>query len=504
MKKTELVKLLSLCVIAGGISADFNLVWGRSDLSKKDQDRVEKVVKLTTNFSKAEAFEAMSGGATTTTRNPDGDAFSQFSANMDFKGQERFKLGNALFRKLWVSSPSSTKASDGLGPFYNARSCQRCHLKDGRGHPPENEEDSAISMFLRLSIPPQTDAEKKAIASGALSHIPEPTYGTQLQDFAVPGLKAEGRMSIRYQEIPVVLKDGTRISLRKPIYSVTGAAYGPLHKDVLLSPRIAPQMIGLGLLGAIHDDDLLVNADPLDKNRDGISGRISWVGPEVNRKIGRFGWKASTPTVREQSAGAFAGDIGISSPDVPRHWGDCTEKQVLCLEQPNGVQKNLGDTEAPDPILDLVTFYSRNLAVPQRRNVSDAKVLNGKEIFYSLACATCHRPKYVTSRQAIDKEHRFQLIWPYSDLLLHDMGEGLADNRAVGSANGQEWRTAPLWGIGLTRTVNGHTYFLHDGRARNLTEAILWHGGEGQASRDAFAGLSSADRDALIKFLESL
>ncbi|MCG8493412.1 MAG: c-type cytochrome [Sneathiellales bacterium] len=504
MKKTELAKWISLCVVAGLISVDFNLVRARPDLSKKDQERVEKVVKPTTDFSKAEAFEVMSGGATTTTRKPDGDAFSQFSANMDFEGQERFKLGNALFRKLWVSSPSSTKASDGLGPFYNARSCQRCHLKDGRGHPPENDDDSAISMFLRLSIPPQTEAEKKAIAKSALSHIPEPTYGTQLQDFAVPGLKAEGQMSIRYEEIPVILDDGTRVFLRKPAYSVKDLAYGPLHNEVLLSPRVAPQMIGLGLLGAIHEDDLLANADPQDKDKDGISGRISWVGEEGGRKIGRFGWKASTPTVREQSAGAFAGDIGISSPDAPRHWGDCTERQKNCLEQPTGVQKNLGDTEAPDPIMDLVAFYSRNLAVPQRRDVSDRVVLKGKEIFYSLGCVNCHRPKYVTNRKAIDKEHRFQLIWPYSDLLLHDMGDGLADNRPVGSTTGREWRTAPLWGIGLTKTVNGHTYFLHDGRARNLTEAILWHGGEGQASRDGFAGLSSADRGALIRFLESL
>jgi CxxC motif-containing protein (DUF1111 family) len=189
---------------------------------------------------------------------------------------------------------------------------------------------------------------------------------------------------------------------------------------------------------------------------------------------------------------------------VGKPYGDCTEAEADCLKMPNGVQDRLGDSEAPDPILDLVTFYAQNLAVPARRDIGDPHVLHGKQEFYSMGCTSCHVPKFVTSRQAEDPSKRFQLIWPYSDFLLHDMGEGLADNRPEGQADGYEWRTPPLWGIGLTGTVAGNTYFLHDGRARNLTEAILWHGGEGQKSRDAFAALDKTSRDDLLAFLESL
>jgi CxxC motif-containing protein (DUF1111 family) len=219
--------------------------------------------------------------------------------------------------------------------------------------------------------------------------------------------------------------------------------------------------------------------------------------------LGRFGWKASVPTVEAQSAHAFSGDIGISTPLDPDSSGECSAAQAACRDAPTGVQPRLGDVEAPDPVLDLVAFYSRNLAVPARRDVDDPEVLAGKALLYDFGCASCHRPKYVTSRKAAQPEHRFQLIWPYTDLLLHDMGDGLADNRPVGDAGGSEWRTAPLWGIGLTETVSGHTYFLHDGRARNLLEAILWHGGEAEAARDRVAEATPDERQALIRFLES-
>ncbi len=488
-------------VIASVSAQDIKL---RNDVSEADRTRVEKVTKPTSNFIKAERFEKMSAGAGTNTRVVDENAFSEFLSNLDFEGEEKFKLGNGLFRKLWVSSPSSTQASDGLGPLFNARSCQRCHLKDGRGHPPENADDSRVSMFLRLSISPQNDDQRAQLASGEKLVIPEPTYGGQLQDLAIPGAKGEGRMQISYHKEIVTLADGEIISLRRPVYSITDLAYGPLHPDVQMSPRIAPPMIGLGLLEAIHSSDILAMADPEDRDNNGISGKISWLNEGGARVIGRFGWKASAASVIQQSADAFAGDIGLSSPLAPRHWGDCTAHQKECLSLPSGVQINLGDTEAPDPVLELVAFYSKNLAVPARRNVGAKNVLKGKEIFYAIGCQDCHRAKYVTSRDADQKEHRFQLIWPYTDLLLHDMGGGLADNRPVGHANGREWRTAPLWGIGLTQTVNGHSYFLHDGRARNLTEAILWHGGEAQHARDNFANLAKQKREQLLSFLESL
>jgi CxxC motif-containing protein (DUF1111 family) len=477
----------------------------RDDLTAEDIARVAAITAPTTDFARAEPFETMQGGAGTSRKRVDANAFSHSSANITFEEEATFKLGNGIFRKLWVSPPSSTQASDGLGPLFNARACQSCHLKDGRGHPPEGNAD-ATSMFLRLARQASTEEEKTLVADKAVLNFPDPVYGGQLQDLAVPGMPGEGRMVVTYEELPVTLGDGTVVSLRKPSYAVDGLSDGPLAADTTLSPRVTPQMIGLGLVEQIHPADILAGADPDDRDGDGISGRPQVVreGSSGDLTLGRFGWKAQTPSVRQQSAGAFAGDIGISTPDVPNHWGDCTPAQTACLAMPNGVQARLGDVEAPAPVLDLVTFYSQNLAVPARRDVGDAKVLAGKRIFYDLGCVACHTPKFVTRRDAPNKAHAFQLIWPYSDFLLHDLGEGLADGQQVGDAGGGEWRTAPLWGIGLTKVVNGHTFFLHDGRARNLTEAVLWHGGEAQAARDGFAALDGAERDALVAFLESL
>ncbi len=498
--------LLAFSVVGHGLADPLaSFPSQRDDLSEKDKARVEAVTRSTTDFSKPERFEAMQGGAATSHKLPNRDAFSQPSANLTFAEEETFKLGNALFRKLWVSSPSSTQASDGLGPLFNARACQSCHLKDGRGHPPENDAD-ATSMFLRLSRAPRTPEEQTLLKSKTLLNLPDPIYGNQLQDLAVPGLKAEGRVSVTYEEFTVTLDDGTAVAMRKPDYSVRDLAYGPLDVSTTLSPRVTPQMIGLGLVEQIHPADILALADPDDANGDGISGRPNIVRDAASGSLalGRFGWKAQTPSIRQQSADAFAGDIGISTPDVRKHAGDCTEAQVDCLAAPSGVQPRLGDTEAPDPVLDLVTFYSQNLAVPARRDVDDPQVLRGKAVFYASGCAACHHPKFVTRRDAPNEAHAFQLIWPYSDFLLHDMGLGLTDWQIVGDARAGEWRTPPLWGIGLTETVSGHTFFLHDGRARNLTEAILWHGGEAEAARDAFAALGRSDRQALIRFLESL
>jgi CxxC motif-containing protein (DUF1111 family) len=478
---------------------------GRDDLSEADQIRVEAVTRPATDFSKAEKFEAMSGGAGTSIASVNQDSFSQFSANITFAEEETFKLGNALFRKLWVSSPSSTQASDGLGPLYNARACQTCHLKDGRGHPPEGSADTT-SMFLRLARAPKTAEEQAAIAAHEVLNFPDPVYGTQLQDSAVPGLPAEGHMKISYTEIPVTLTGGETVSLRKPHYSIDKPGYGALDEATTLSPRVTQAMGGLGLVEAIHSADILANADPDDKNGDGISGKPAVVRDPASGKLtlGRFGWKAQSATVRQQSADALAGDIGISSPDARRSHGDCTAAQTACLALADGVQPRLGDTEAPDPVLDLIAFYSENLAVPARRKAGFAETLAGKKVFYETGCIACHVPKFVTRRDAANKAHAFQLIWPYSDFLLHDMGDGLADGQQVGEASGSEWRTPPLWGIGLTKTVSGRTFFLHDGRARNLTEAILWHGGEAAKARDRFAALEKADRQALMTFLESL
>lgn len=495
--------LAPLAAVAGDVPA--GIATSRSDLTPEDLDRVTAITKPTADFSKAEPFELMQGGAGTSRKRVNQDAFSHSSANLTFEEEGTFKLGNGLFRKLWVSSPSSTQASDGLGPLFNARACQSCHLKDGRGHPPEGNPD-ATSMFLRLARQAETAEEKAAIADRKVLNFPDPVYGGQLQDLAVPGLAGEGRMAITYEEQPVTLEDGATVSLRKPSYAVENPAYGPLGATTTLSPRVTPAMIGLGLVEQIHPADILAHADPDDLDGDGISGKASIVrdGKSGELALGRFGWKASRASIREQSAEAFVGDIGISNPDVPKAHGDCTEAQAACMDMPTGVQERLGDTEAPDPVMELVTFYAQNLAVPARRKVDDPDVLHGKQVFYELGCASCHTPKFVTRRDAPNKAQAFQLIWPYSDFLLHDMGEGLADGQQVGDATGTEWRTPPLWGIGLTKRVNGHTFFLHDGRARNLNEAILWHGGEAEAARNRFAQTPAADRAGLVTFLESL
>ncbi|PVZ72243.1 di-heme oxidoreductase family protein [Pelagibaculum spongiae] len=453
-----------------------------------------------------EPGEAFPGGATTHQKKLNKNSFSHPSANMSFENQLNFRIGNGFFKRLWVSSPASTKAADGLGPVYNARSCQRCHLKDGRGHPPENAQDNSVSMFLRLSIPAQNQQQQQLLDSGRVPVIAEPTYGGQLQDFAVQGHNAEGRMVIEYREIPLQLADGEAISLRMPTYSVADLGYGAMHPDTMLSPRIAPQMIGLGLLEAIKEEDLLANADPQDNNSDGISGKPNRIWSPLHQQVmlGRYGWKAGNAGVDEQSQGAFSGDMGLSTPLHPNGFGECTTHQKTCTDALNGNSPQYENLEVHQQISDLVLFYSRNLAVPARRNPTNANVLAGKKLFNQTGCAACHTPSYTTGQRDDLPEQSNQKIWPYTDLMLHDMGPGLADNRPEGLASGQEWKTPPLWGIGLTPIVNNHSYYLHDGRARSLLEAVLWHGGEAQPARDKVVAMSKVERQQLIQFIESL
>jgi len=464
------------------------------------------IIAPTTEFSSAERYETNQGGAGTFHGTLNDDAFSRPATNMSFEDRLNFMVGNGFFKRLWVTAPSSTASSDGLGPLYNARACQRCHIKDGRGHPPLGNwpDDNAISMFLRLSVPPATPEEEALLAEHRQNVIPDPVYGSQLQDFAIPGLDAEGRMVIEYEEFDVTLDDGTVVSLRQPSYSIAKPGYGPVSEDIMMSPRVAPQMIGLGLLEAIAVDDILAHADPDDTDGDGISGRANIVWSEAlgEPAIGRFGWKAGEPFLDQQNAHAFTADVGLATPVSPFLWGDCTPGQKACINAPHGADED--GLEATAGIMEKILFYTRNLAVPGRRDVDKPMVLEGKRLFYEAGCIGCHIPKFITPVIDGQPEQSRQLIWPYTDLLLHDMGEGLADGRPEGLASGTEWRTPPLWGIGLTETVVSHTYFLHDGRARNLTEAILWHGGEAQGSRDHFAAMSAEERDSLIALLESL
>ena len=468
-----------------------------------------EVVAPTGDFSKPEAFERLPAGALTSRKKPGANAFSHNSANMSFERQLDFRIGDGLFRRVWVSAPASTRAADGLGPLFNARSCQRCHLKDGRGHPPSGNwpDDDAVSMFLRLGVPPRTEAERRALDSGRLAVVPEPTYGEQLQDLAIQGHAPEGRMRVVYTERAVRLSGGEVVRLREPAYTMTDLGYGPMSERVMISPRVAPPMIGLGLLEAISEDHIVAAADPGDADGNGISGRANrvWSGKLKRVALGRFGWKAGAATIEDQAAGAFSGDIGISTPLRPGGAGECTPRQTDCLRAPSGDSPEFGNVEAHQEVVDLVVFYSRNLAVPARRDLDDPEVLAGKRVFYETGCISCHRPKFITPRDlpGLPEQSR-QLVWPYTDLLLHDMGDGLADGKPEGRADGREWRTPPLWGIGLTKAVSGHTFFLHDGRARNLLEAILWHGGEAESQRDAVIAMPPEERRRLIRFLESL
>lgn len=279
---------------SGTVAVSFFLFTALGVASGLQAQDLPEIVKPTSKFNAAEKYEAMSGGAATTRKTANSNAFSHSSANLSLEQEMRFKIGNGFFRRLWVSAPSSTTAADGLGPLFNARSCQRCHLKDGRGHPPQIDPrgDDAVSMFLRLSIPPQTDADRAALASGRKSVIDEPTYGGQFQDFSIQGHKAEGRMRIAYEEVPALLADGETVRLRKPAYAAADLAYGPMHENVMLSPRVAPPMIGIGLLEAVAEEDIVALADPKDTDGDGISGRVNRVwSPKLGRCRGtvRFG-----------------------------------------------------------------------------------------------------------------------------------------------------------------------------------------------------------------------
>ena len=443
----------------------------------------------------AEPGEALSGGSATVQQS-DHNAFSLPSANLSPSRRLDFSVGNSFFRNPWVIAPATTTARDGLGPLFNTNACQNCHIKDGRGHPPAADAESAVSMLVRLSIPAGPGDQASLLHAGI---VPEPVYGGQLQDMAIPGSAPEGKVRIDYRSLPMRFADGTQVDLRQPTLQISQLGYGPLHPDTQLSARIAPPMIGLGLLEAIPTASILANADPDDANGDGISGRANqvWDDELGTTVLGRFGWKAGQPTLNQQNAHAFAGDMGLTSNLLPRD--DCTASQTSCRQAVNG-----GQPEVNDDILALVLFYSRNLGVPARRQVDDLQVRQGKKLFTQAGCSSCHTPSFTTRTDAAEPELANQLIRPYSDLLLHDMGDGLADNRAEFLASGREWRTAPLWGVGLTETVNGHSQLLHDGRARNLLEAILWHGGEAEAARQQVLAFDAEQRAALLAFLHSL
>jgi CxxC motif-containing protein (DUF1111 family) len=434
------------------------------------------------------SYERLGGATTVDIAGP--KAFTFPAANIAPENVRPFFFGNRVFNTNWTQAPGSVQAFDGLGPLFNRVSCSGCHVRDGRGRAPATPAEGFDSMLLRLSVPGTDDMGGPR---------PHPVYGDQLQDKAIAGVPAEGRPRVAWKTVLGRYGDGEAYTLLQPVFSVERLGYGPLGRDTMLSPRVAPQVIGMGLLEAVPEAYLRAFADPDDSDGDGISGRFNRVwDPVAGREAtGRFGWKANTATVAAQAAAAAHGDIGLTSPVHPSP--PCTAAQTACAGAPGG-----GQPELSQAFLDRLTLYLRLLGVPAQRGAADPLVMRGEKAFADARCWVCHQPTLKTGPDAALKELAGQTFHPFTDLLLHDMGPGLADGRPDFLATGSEWRTPPLWGIGLFEAVNGHTRYLHDGRARDLAEAILWHGGEAQASRDAFAAMPKADRAALIAYLRSL
>ncbi len=420
-------------------------------------------------------------------------AFGILLPNMERDQRADFGTGDRLFMRTFSEL-------SGLGPRFNARSCANCHFRDGRGKPLEISTDiedtnggRSKGFLMRLSVIGQD-------SHGGPKSVED--YGGQLQDRGLEGIGGEAKIKVTYELIGGKYPDGTSYQLRKPRYEFYDEKFGSLA-GVMTSPRVGTQTIGFGFVDALTEQQLLANADENDADGDGISGRANYVwNVRANKTtIGKFGWKANAPTLEQQIAGALSGDMGITTSLFPKQ--NCPSPQQDCNDYVT--ENNLENTiDFSDEELRQLTFYQATLSVPERRKVTDKDVLQGKGLFHDMKCAKCHAIGF-----KVEKSEMLPLIVgtifnPYSDFLLHDMGEDLADNRPDFLANGREWRTQPLWGIGMIPKVNKHTFLLHDGRARNVEEAILWHGGEAENSKKEFMNLTKKQRKQVLKFINSL
>lgn len=426
--------------------------------------------------------EVLSGGSQTVF-DEGSSAYTHAFANLTASQMQVHEIGDVAFEQTFVSAPAPIHG--GLGPLYLNVSCVSCHVNDGRGKTPGLGE-TAASILFRIS---QNGTNEHGGPLGVVG------FGDQIQSKSIQGTIGEGDVSISYSEQTFTYSDGETYSLRFPTYNIINP-YQNIPSGIMLSPRVASPVFGLGLLEAVSENDILALADVNDLNNDGISGKPNYVWNVVEKKptLGRFGWKANQPNLLQQTAGAYNGDMGITSFIFPQ---ESSYGQIQ--------HDNLNDdVEISDSLLHAVEFYVRTLSVPARRNVTNEDVKKGKQLFAQANCNSCHTETMKTAVNVAFPAMSNQTIHAYTDLLLHDMGNDLADNRPDYLASGNEWRTPPLWGIGLTKKVNGHTQFLHDGRARNLTEAILWHGGESEKSKNDFKKMTKQERENLIKFLESL
>ena len=444
---------------------------------------------LATGLAIAQEFRvaALSGGAFTVADDSD-LAYSHPGPNLDATQVELFANGRQEFHQRWVVIPS-VGGKWGRGPTSNANLCTDCHANNGRGHAPDSPLEPLLSMVVRLSLPGEGEHGGPR---------PHPNYGDQLQTEGELGkVPPEGSAFIAWRDHEEKLGDGTTVLLRAPQLIIGNLNFGALGPDILMSPRIAPPVFGSGLLDAVGESEVL---DLARRQKElGFNGRpnIVWDAEKQAPAMGRFGWKASQPTLKQQDASAFLNDMGVTTRMFMND--NCPAIQVACAKRPLGMIPEQQDR----PFGELL-FYTRALAVPARRNLDDATVQRGEKFFASAQCNVCHAPEMKTGDYPAFPALGGQVIHAYTDLLLHDMGDGLADGRPDFLAGPRDWRTPPLWGLGLSKKVNGNASLLHDGRARSQTEAILWHGGEAERAREAFRAMTATDRDALLAFLDSL
>lgn len=464
--------------------------------------------------------EHLSGGETSTPDNT-AAAFSDRSINMtEVSSIRKFELGDDFFQNPWVAGSASTSSRDGLGSLFNNNACQDCHIDDGRGHAPVDggtDFDSILFRTARLNITPE---QRQDMLNSLLANVPDSSVGGQLQHKAVANVQPEVSLGVAYSPKVVTFADGYRVELRDPIWHLSSlrAEQGyEFNNDTVFSARVASPMIGLGLLALVSETELLAKQDINDTDGDGISGKANYVWSVENQRVemGRFGWKAGQPSLLEQAAGAFVNDMGLTS--RLHQTESCLAHQQDCIDAPNGNGDSVRDYnyEVSDIVLDAIDFYSSHLSVPQRRNAYDADVQRGKALFFEAGCESCHTQYYTTQYSEQQPELSEQLIFPYTDLLLHDMGEDLADftidNQPASAdmlyeflATATEWRTPPLWGIGRTHVVDTDATFLHDGRARTIMEAVLWHGGEAEQSKQNVLLFNAEQRADFMAFLNDL
>ena len=398
-------------------------------------------------------------------------AFEKPASNLTSEEISLHDVGDPLFERSHI--PLATHEDAGLGPLFNANSCVACHVRNGRGAPVPG-----VSL-VRVAL------------QEANGTTPVPGWEWQVQDQAIFGHQPEATMDLTWQEEPQAGGESPLQKVHVGLIRPHGEAVA--DDEMNRSLRTAPPLIGLGLLEAIPDDAILSHADPDDRDGDGISGRpVVLKGDHGQQRLGRFGWKAGTATVQEQTAEAYINDMGLTTAAGPE-----TNKTV------EGKPADITWDE-----LTAVTFYSQSLGAPAtKQRATDPVVAKGSSLFGDLQCATCHVPSHKTGTDpnAVVEAIRGQTIWPYTDLLVHDMGPGLDDGVAEhGVTQAAEWRTAPLWGLGLTQRVNGKAGYLHDGRARTVDEAIRWHGGEAEDARENYLALAPKDRKVLLDWLGGL